>query len=85
MNPEQIEEKLRERLHIIDAHLIKFLRKTCSWRKVAKYCHELEVAGAFWSPPQDQLAGRALCKVASKMLGENVDDQIDLEEEEKKP
>lgn len=40
-----------------------------SWRELAKRMHE--IAGGGWSPPNHQIIGVELCRIAARVLGEN--------------
>ena len=45
--------------------------ESCSWRAVAFKTHEAWGDDAAWTPPDNQLAGMALCEAAAKLHGEN--------------
>lgn len=50
---------------------IRELRKTYSWRAIARQTHCEWGADAMWAPESNQLAGMALCEAAAAMLGED--------------
>lgn len=52
------------------ARRVRQLRRQATWRTVADICHRTWV-DADWSPPSNQLAGLAICKVAARFLGQD--------------
>jgi len=43
----------------------------CTWRKVANNAYEQWAEIEDWSPPNNQIIGMELCKIAAKMLKED--------------
>jgi hypothetical protein len=74
---DHFEQEIRLAMTFDRALRIKELREIYSWRALANATHGEWGEDACWTPPNNQLAGMALTKLAANTLGENEDDWCD--------
>jgi len=68
----QIVDLVRKGMKKRHARYVRRLRlANYSWRSIARTCCDREWEWARWAPPNNQLAGMALCERAAEMHGEN--------------